>query len=295
MSAANNASKLLLDEKPLVILPGLACEIGLNQAIFLQQVHYWLLGAEKSKAAEKLRNDFWWTYGSYEDWKENAFPFWSVSTIKRIVYRLEKTGHLITEEEINLDYPGGARKWYRIDYSKLNRGYVQIEHRVGSEWNEGSGQNDTSNNIDTQNSSETPTDTLPVLEKQHGGGGDVKPDLPKPVQPHIAIIDAWYDGMPAAPIKRKYPRNAQIAARILTAGYTPEQVKAFVVDKYRDPWWSGKSLSLEHVENELPLWLKKRSKPSESSTDTSLSEDQMAALRREQFTMPDVLKGTMQS
>ncbi|MFA5379408.1 MAG: hypothetical protein WC455_26865 [Dehalococcoidia bacterium] len=36
-----------------------------------------------------------------------------------------------------------------------------------------------------------------------------------------------------------------------------------------------------------------KSKP--ASTDTALSEDQMAALRREQFTMPDVLKGVSQS
>lgn len=35
-------SKLLLDDEPLVILPKLAAAIGLNEAIILQQLHYWL-------------------------------------------------------------------------------------------------------------------------------------------------------------------------------------------------------------------------------------------------------------
>lgn len=35
-------SKLLIDDYPIQVLPKLAKEIGLNEAIFLQQVHYWL-------------------------------------------------------------------------------------------------------------------------------------------------------------------------------------------------------------------------------------------------------------
>ena len=36
-------SRLLIDEPPLQVLPSLAREIGLNEAIMLQQIHYWLL------------------------------------------------------------------------------------------------------------------------------------------------------------------------------------------------------------------------------------------------------------
>ena len=36
------SSKLLIDEPPLQVLPSLALKIGLNEAIILQQVHYWL-------------------------------------------------------------------------------------------------------------------------------------------------------------------------------------------------------------------------------------------------------------
>ena len=35
-------SRLLLEDEPLVVLPKLATVIGLNEAIILQQLHYWL-------------------------------------------------------------------------------------------------------------------------------------------------------------------------------------------------------------------------------------------------------------
>lgn len=36
------SSKLLIDEEPLQVLPGLAAVIGLNEALVVQQLHYWL-------------------------------------------------------------------------------------------------------------------------------------------------------------------------------------------------------------------------------------------------------------
>ena len=39
-------SNLLIHEEPLLVLPGLASRIGLNEAIFLQQIHYWLNRSE---------------------------------------------------------------------------------------------------------------------------------------------------------------------------------------------------------------------------------------------------------
>ena len=35
-------SNLLIDDYPILVLPKLANEIGLNEAIVLQQMHYWL-------------------------------------------------------------------------------------------------------------------------------------------------------------------------------------------------------------------------------------------------------------
>ena len=49
---------LLLNENPLIIMPTLAVHIGLNEAIVLQQVHYWLLKSDKLEDGRK------WTYNS---------------------------------------------------------------------------------------------------------------------------------------------------------------------------------------------------------------------------------------
>jgi len=76
-------SKLLLDEYPLIILPKLAVLVGLNEAIVLQQLNYWL---QKSAHIFDGRR---WIYNTYEQWQEQ-FPFWSISTIRRALTVLRK-------------------------------------------------------------------------------------------------------------------------------------------------------------------------------------------------------------
>lgn len=107
-------SKLLLAENPLLVMPQLACKIGLNEAIVLQQIHYWL---EINKKSDRNKRDsYYWTYNSYENWNEQ-FPFWSVRTIKTIFTNLEKSGLVITSNynQLKID----RTKWYRIDYKVL--------------------------------------------------------------------------------------------------------------------------------------------------------------------------------
>ncbi|GCD83698.1 hypothetical protein PTHTG4_27620 [Parageobacillus thermoglucosidasius] len=103
-------TRLLLDDEPLVILPSLAVAIGLNESIVVQQLHYWL---EKS---EHVHDGYKWVYNTYEDWREQ-FPFWSESTIRRIITKLEKIG-IIVAANLNRSKIDKT-KWYRIDYEKL--------------------------------------------------------------------------------------------------------------------------------------------------------------------------------
>jgi DnaD/phage-associated family protein len=103
-------SRLLLDEKPLMVLPKLAASIGLNESIVLQQLHFWL------ERSNHVYEGYKWVYNTYEEWKEQ-FPFWSESTIRRIITKLEKKGFIITGNfnRSKID----KTKWYRIDYEKL--------------------------------------------------------------------------------------------------------------------------------------------------------------------------------
>lgn len=70
-------NKLLIDDYSIQVLPKLAELIGLNEAIILQQMHYWI-GNSKHEYDNKK-----WIYNSYSKWIEQ-FPFWSESTIKEL-------------------------------------------------------------------------------------------------------------------------------------------------------------------------------------------------------------------
>lgn len=103
-------SKLLFDDHPLVILPELAVRIGLNEAIVLQQIHYWL---QKSDHVIDSRK---WVYNSVEEWSKQ-FPFFSPSTVRRTLDKLTESGYLITGcyNKLRMD----KTKWYAIDYERL--------------------------------------------------------------------------------------------------------------------------------------------------------------------------------
>ena len=75
-------SKLLIHDKPIMILPSLSQKIGLNEAIILQQIHYWLVSSQHEKEGRK------WVYNTYKEW-QLQMPFWSESTIKRTIKSLE--------------------------------------------------------------------------------------------------------------------------------------------------------------------------------------------------------------
>jgi hypothetical protein len=106
-------SDLLIKEYPLMVLPSLAKAIGLNEAIVLQQLHYWL----KNPKSGVVRNGFKWAYNTYGEWQEDNFPFWSVRTIQRAFLSLEERGFVVTEQLDASRYD--QKKYYRIDYDKF--------------------------------------------------------------------------------------------------------------------------------------------------------------------------------
>lgn len=95
----------------------LAKAIGLNEAIVLNQLHYWI---EKNRRANHNFHDGkYWVYNSYEDWQNNDFEYWSIDTIKRTFTKLEKMGLVISGNYNKL--PMDRTKWYTIDYENLEK------------------------------------------------------------------------------------------------------------------------------------------------------------------------------
>src|SRR5699024_3943236 len=122
-------SKLLIDDYPIQVLPTLAKEIGLNEAIVLQQMHYWLNMSKHNYDDKK------WIYNSYTKWVLQ-FPFWSESTVKRAIGRLEKKNLLYIG---NYNKAGFDKtKWYSINYEELNKRVTQQSGQndptIGSKW-----------------------------------------------------------------------------------------------------------------------------------------------------------------
>lgn len=109
----SETSNLLINEPPLQVLPTLAARVGLNEAIFLQQLHYWLVRSQNEQGGRK------WVYNTYEEWQRDNFPFWSIATLKRIVAGLEGSGLVLSGEYNHL--PTDRTKWYTIDYAELNK------------------------------------------------------------------------------------------------------------------------------------------------------------------------------
>lgn len=109
-------SNLLIDEPPLQVLPSLAEEIGLNQALFMQQLHY-LLQYSQNEKPDESGTERTWVYYTYSDLHEKFFPFWSTRTIKRIVDDLQERGLIIRD---NHNRKGNDNTpWYAIDYQEL--------------------------------------------------------------------------------------------------------------------------------------------------------------------------------
>lgn len=103
-------SKLLINENPLVLLPSLAVLVGINQAIFLQQVNYWLQTSKHKFDGRK------WTYNTVDEWLVQ-FPFFSKKTLERVISSLvEKEVLLVKKLSSN---PRDRTNYYSIDIEKL--------------------------------------------------------------------------------------------------------------------------------------------------------------------------------
>lgn len=115
---------LLISEPPLQVLPTLARLIGLNEAIILQQVHYWL------QRSNNVRDGYRWVYNSYPEWYEQM-PLWKSETTMRTAFKnLEKKGLLITANYNKAKFD--KTKWYRINYEKLS--LLENEARSAKNW-----------------------------------------------------------------------------------------------------------------------------------------------------------------
>ncbi|WP_272540135.1 hypothetical protein [Providencia sp. PROV191] len=112
------SSLLLLKTRPQIVIPELAVRLGLNEALLLQQVQYWLSETSSGVDHDGRR----WVYNTIEEWREQ-FPYFSESTIKRAFNNLKKLG-VLNIEQIN------KRTHDRTNYYSINYEHALLSDEV---------------------------------------------------------------------------------------------------------------------------------------------------------------------
>lgn len=207
----------LFDKQPLVIDVKLAQAIGLNEAIVLQQINYWLHGRHAKKINGRL-----WTYNSIKNWNEQ-FPFWSERTIKRVFSSLEKDGLLVTGNFNK--YKFDKTKWYSIDVNKVSNRLGQFDP-VGSDKMAPSDSANLAQPIPetTENTSET------------NNNSQAEPD--KTTQLRKEIISYLNEKL-GTKYKPNAAKNKTVINARLKEGYSLDDFKTVVDNKIAD--WSNSS------------------------------------------------------
>ncbi|HHA2229022.1 TPA: conserved phage C-terminal domain-containing protein [Enterobacter ludwigii] len=241
---------LLMPSRPIVINPDLAYSIGLNEAIALQQVNYWL----KETTSGLERDGVRWIYNTNEQWLEQ-FPFWSESTLKRTFTRLKNLG-VLKVEQLNKSQRD-MTNYYTINYESELLDEVKVTKSKSSNCTLPSGQNEPmeevkversirskrtalirSNCTDvlTENTTENTTDIKkPICPVAPQPDGDVLiTDLAKQVLTHLNQVTSSRYQVSTTSLQN-------IRARI-GEGYTVEEL-SLVVDYCNAKWSEDLTMS----------------------------------------------------
>lgn len=249
-------SRLLIDEPPLQVLPSLARDIGLNEAIMLQQIHYWLLKSGNEFEGAK------WFYKTLEEW-QTEFPFWSAMTIRRTLGSLEKQ-KIIKIGNFNKK-KFDKTKWYTIDYQRVNRRCVQNEQSSCSECTDGCVQDEQTYTRNYQESTaennvseEKPSKVVWTDETNH-------------------IID-YLNKRTGKKYSAKTKKTAQLIHKLLDNGFTVEDFER-VIDIKCKQWLNNEKMNqylrprtlfsekFEDYLNEAPARIKQQGASGQSVAD----------------------------
>jgi len=214
---------LLINEPPLLILPSLAKQVGLNEAIILQQLHF------RSLISKNRKDGNVWVYKTYEEWQEE-FPFWSERTIKRTMRKLEEEGYVISTSAHN-KMKTDRTKWYRIDYAKCQMVSGESVPMAGAECPDGEGQvgTDRDGNLASQDRDKLAPPITKELKRK------LKKDKSETSLDVISEIIQYLNAKTGKDFKANAKWTQQLIRDRLAEGYALEDFKA-VIDEKGKQW-----------------------------------------------------------
>jgi hypothetical protein len=242
-------SRLLYDTHPMVVNPKLAKIIGLEEAIVLHQLHYWVNLNRDSK--KNYRDGYYWTYNTFKKWHKE-FEFWSISTIKRIIKKLEDKQLIIVGRfnKVNID----RTKWYRVNHNKLielESPLVQIDTLESPNMDFREVQTDT---IDEATDSVNLTQPIPETNKQRLNTENSFSEKKHAPKLHSRWIFAemqkelgYPDKTDKDPIPN-YGKEAKAIKRMLFRNFTEEDILAAWLTKVRS---RGEFVSMTWVNEDI--------------------------------------------
>lgn len=105
-----------LNWRPIAVYPQLAIKTGINEAILLQQLNYWMGISTNTDKGET------YVYKTYEEWKKEL-PYISEETIGRAVRKLTKMKLIRVEKRIHTQR-------YFINYDEVQKLVDEIELNI---------------------------------------------------------------------------------------------------------------------------------------------------------------------
>lgn len=239
--------KLLIDEQPLQCQPSLAAVLGSSdEAIVLQQLHYWL-----SRTNNVQSDGHKWIYNSMTDWLKQ-FPWInSRNTLSGYFNDLEKRGLVITGNFNKVKFD--KTKWYRINYDAL----TDLEQRLSEKHSSNAQKlsngmpNDCASNDQelgngTSKNDATYTNRLPetttrdyqetTIEKDKG---TAQPAMTLAAQRREVI--KYLNEVTGKKFKPNADGNKRVIDPRLKEGYTVADLKHIIDVKYAE--WHGKTFS----------------------------------------------------
>ena len=228
-------SNLLMSEPPLQMLPTLAKHVGIEEALVLQQLHYWLL---KSNHVIDGRP---WMYNTMQQWQEQFF-FMSERSVRRTLTSLKEQGIIEVNNTFN-NYAFDRTNWYTINYDRV-AGLEQPTAISGPTVRPKVAHDEAKSGASYQEN--TSNRLLSVDAVLQTGKSRKKAAASRAVNPNSpAILKAYLENLGYEP--DAYGREAYAAKKLAERGCTPEDVMyAYNVLKAR-PYWRDKHLSLSVI------------------------------------------------
>jgi hypothetical protein len=259
-------SCLLIDEPPLQVLPTLAVMIGLEEAIVLQQIHYWI------QRSDHIRDGRRWVFNSYADWKAQI-PFMSMRTLERVFASLEKPYTPKRDNDplpprpalllsCQMDKSFNRTKWYTIHYEALQS--LESGDRTRQSGGIRTRQSGGINNANLAGSTcteSTSENTRREMAPEPPNAGMAAAKLPGEKKPTAAqeLFETICVEVQYRPTARQMTeRWCSACATMLREGFTAEQVLGCTRWMLRDRFWRTKNITPDAIHKQLPGYLRGR-------------------------------------